>query len=110
MTGNAWQEFVEHEPRGNAEQYYLRIPDVPVLLDRLRPVFLQRLTAAGIDRTGRDLVISTFGAHHRIPVLADGLGEVVTGGAVQSPGSVGAPGWRPTSWPPCCSARTAWRA
>ncbi|MFD6112563.1 GNAT family N-acetyltransferase [Streptomyces yangpuensis] len=71
VTGNAWQEFLDHEPRRSAEQYYIRIPDIAVLLDRLRPLFWQRLTAAGIDRTGRDIVISTFGAHHRIPVLAD---------------------------------------
>ena len=52
-----------HEPRRGADQYYLRIPDAAALLDRLRPLFWQRLTAAGIDRTGRDIVISTFGAH-----------------------------------------------
>ncbi|MFD5879616.1 GNAT family N-acetyltransferase [Streptomyces yangpuensis] len=95
VTGNAWQEFIDHEPRRSAEQYYIRIPDVAVLLDRLRPLFWQRLTAAGIDRTGRDIVISTFGAHHRIPVLADGLGEVVTGGAMQSPGVAGGAGVAP---------------
>ncbi|MFJ9766388.1 GNAT family N-acetyltransferase [Streptomyces erythrochromogenes] len=95
VTGHAWQEFLDHEPRRGAEQYYLRIPDPAALLDRLRPLFWQRLTAGGIDRTGRDIVISTFGAHHRIPVLADGLGEVVTGGAIQSPGSVGGAGVAP---------------
>ncbi|GAA2255816.1 hypothetical protein GCM10010232_51570 [Streptomyces amakusaensis] len=97
VTAAAWQEFLEHEPRGQAEQYYVRIPDVPVLLDRLRPLLWERLTGAeagaeastGTDRTGRDIVISTFGAHHRIPVLADGLGEIVTGGPMQSPGTVG---------------------
>ncbi|GGQ12469.1 hypothetical protein GCM10010215_41840 [Streptomyces virginiae] len=51
MTGSAWQEFLDHEPRRTAEQYYLRIPDVAALLDALRPLFWQRLTAAGIDRT-----------------------------------------------------------
>ncbi|MGW6618032.1 GNAT family N-acetyltransferase [Streptomyces erythrochromogenes] len=95
VTGTAWEEFIEHAPRRSAEQYYIRIPDVAALLDRLRPLFWQRLTAAGIDRTGRDIVISTFGAHHRIPVLANGLGEVVTGGAIQSPGSVGGAGVAP---------------
>ncbi|MER6256315.1 GNAT family N-acetyltransferase [Streptomyces sp. NPDC001584] len=95
VTGNAWQEFIEHEPHRNAEQYYIRIPDVAVLLDRLRPLFWQRLTTAGIDRTGRDIVISTFGAHYRIPVLADGLGEVVTGGPMQSPGAAEGAGLAP---------------
>ncbi|MFD7781987.1 GNAT family N-acetyltransferase [Streptomyces nojiriensis] len=95
VTGNAWQEFVDHEPHRNAEQYYIRIPDAAALLDRLRPLFWQRLTAAGLDRTGRDIVISTFGAHYRIPVLAGGLGEVVTGGALQSPGAVEGAGVAP---------------
>ncbi|WP_030721221.1 GNAT family N-acetyltransferase [Streptomyces sp. NRRL S-237] len=95
VTGNAWQEFIDHEPHRNAEQYYIRIPDVAALLDRLRPLFWQRLTAAGIDRTGRDIVISTFGAHYRIPVLANGLGEVVTGGPIQSPGAVEGAGVAP---------------
>ncbi|MFD9519683.1 hypothetical protein, partial [Streptomyces sp. NPDC059979] len=61
----------------------------------LRPLFWQRLTAAGIDRTGRDIVISTFGAHYRMPVLAGGLGEVVTGGPIQSPGAVEGAGVAP---------------
>ncbi|GGZ55943.1 hypothetical protein GCM10010387_57580 [Streptomyces inusitatus] len=103
VTAAAWREFLEHEPRGQAEQYYVRIPDVPVLLDRLRPLLWERLTGAGAgagagpgtgpgsgtDRTGRDIVISTFGAHYRIPVLADGLGDIVTGGPMQNPGAVG---------------------
>ncbi|MEV5680080.1 MULTISPECIES: GNAT family N-acetyltransferase [unclassified Streptomyces] len=89
VTAAAWQEFLDHEPRKRAEQYYVRIPDVAVLLDRLRPLLWQRLAATGTDRTGRDIVLSTFGAHYRIPVLADGLGAVVTGGAMQAAGAVG---------------------
>ncbi|MBF8186409.1 GNAT family N-acetyltransferase [Nonomuraea sp. K274] len=89
VTATAWQEFLHHEPRKQAEQYYVRVPDVAALLDRLRPLLWHRLTTAGIDRTDRDIVISTFGAHHRIPVHADGLGEVVTGGVMQGPGAVG---------------------
>ncbi|MFI7613795.1 GNAT family N-acetyltransferase [Nonomuraea terrae] len=89
VTAAAWQEFLDHEPRKQAEQYYVRVPDVAVLLDRLRPLLWHRLTTAGIDRAGRDIVISTFGAHYRIPVHTDGLGEVVTGGAMQAPGALG---------------------
>ncbi|MFJ6783217.1 GNAT family N-acetyltransferase [Streptomyces yangpuensis] len=100
VTGDAWQQFLDHEPRRSAEQYYIRVPDAAALLDRLRPLFWQRLVSAGIDRTGRDIVISTFGAHHRIPVLADGLGEVVTGGAMQSPGAVGGAGVAPDQLAP----------
>ncbi|WP_433257925.1 GNAT family N-acetyltransferase [Streptosporangium sp. CA-135522] len=95
VTAAAWQEFLDHEPRKQAEQYYVRIPHVAALLDRLRPLLWHRLTTAGMDRTGRDLVISTFGAHYRIPVHADGLGEVITGGAMQGPGAVGGAGVAP---------------
>ncbi|MFD7618558.1 GNAT family N-acetyltransferase [Streptomyces sp. NPDC059802] len=89
VTAAAWQEFLVHEPPTQAEQYYVRVPDVAALLDRLRPLLWHRLTTAGQDRTGRDIVISTFGAHYRIPVRADGLGRVVTGAAMQGPGAVG---------------------
>ncbi|MGV9308688.1 GNAT family N-acetyltransferase [Nonomuraea sp. NPDC003727] len=95
VTAAAWQEFLDHEPRKRAEQYYVRVPDAAALLDRLRPLLRQRLTAAGIDRAGRDIVISTFGAHYRIPVHAEGIGEVVTGGPMQGPGTVGGLGVAP---------------
>ncbi|APU43674.1 GNAT family N-acetyltransferase [Streptomyces sp. TN58] len=95
VTGDAWQEFADHQPRAGAEQYYIRIPDAAALLDRLRPLLWQRLTKAGIDRTGQDIVISTFGAHHRIPVLPDGLGPVTTGGPMRSPGTAGGAGVAP---------------
>jgi predicted N-acetyltransferase YhbS len=74
---------------GDAEQYYVRIPDAGVLLDRLRPVLWQRLLGSGLDRAGRDLVISTFGRHHRLAVRDDGLGAPVTGGPMQAPGAAG---------------------
>ncbi|MEU7004062.1 GNAT family N-acetyltransferase [Nonomuraea sp. NPDC046570] len=99
VTAAAWQEFLDHEPRKEAEQYYVRIPDVAALLDRLRPLLWHRLTAAGKEGVGRDVVVSTFGAHYRIPVLADGLGEVVTGGTMQWPGAVGGAGVAPDHLP-----------
>ncbi|WP_245656403.1 GNAT family N-acetyltransferase [Microtetraspora fusca] len=99
VTAAAWQEFLDHEPRKQAEQYYVRIPDAAALLDRLRPLLWHRLTTAGIDHAGRDIVISTFGAHYRIPVNADGLGEVVAGGAMQSPGVAGGAGVAPDYLP-----------
>lgn len=73
----------------DAEQYYVRIPDAGVLLDRLRPVLWQRLLESGLDRTGRDLMISTFGRHHRLAVHGDGLAAPVTGGPMQAPGAAG---------------------
>ncbi|MEV7601899.1 GNAT family N-acetyltransferase [Kitasatospora sp. NPDC089797] len=81
----AWHDLLEHTPREEAEQYYLRVPDPAALLDRLRPLLRQRLAAAGLDRTGRDLLVSTYRAHYRIPVGPQGLGEVATGGTLQYP-------------------------
>ncbi|GAA4224631.1 hypothetical protein GCM10023075_20660 [Streptosporangium album] len=99
VAAAAWSGLLSGERRTEAEQYYIRIPDVAALLDRLRPVLWRRLGAAGIDRTGRDIVISTFGAHYRIPVRADGLGAVTAGGAMQGPGAVGGAGVAPDYLP-----------
>ncbi|MEU3960093.1 GNAT family N-acetyltransferase [Streptomyces buecherae] len=86
----AWRKWMEHTPRGRASQYYVRVPDPAALLERLRPLLWRRLTTTGVDLPDGDIVLSTFGAHYRVPVLADGLGEVVTGGPRQYPGTGGA--------------------
>ncbi|GAA2094051.1 hypothetical protein GCM10009801_61760 [Streptomyces albiaxialis] len=99
VTAAAWHGLAVAEPPAGAEQFYVRIPDSAALLGRLRPVFWRRLTDAGLDRAGRDLVLSTFGAHHRIPVGEDGLGEVVTGGPMQGPGAAGGAGVAPDHLP-----------
>ncbi|QCX81816.1 hypothetical protein C9F11_41180 [Streptomyces sp. YIM 121038] len=99
VTSAAWQEFLEHTPREQAEQYYVRVPDVAALLDRLRPLLWQRLTAAGADPGDGDIVVSTFGAHYRMPVRAEGLGSVVTGGPMQGPRAVGGAGVAPDQLP-----------
>jgi predicted N-acetyltransferase YhbS len=90
VTATAWRDFLDHGPRTQAEQYYVRIPDTAALLYRLGPLLHQRLRAAGIERSD-DIVISTFGAHYRIPVH----GDVVTGGPMQAPGMVGGAGVAP---------------
>lgn len=95
VTGAAWQELTVADPARGAEQYYVRIPDPAILLDRIRPVLRDRLAAAGLDRAGHDLVLSTFRHHYRIPVGADGLGPVTTGGVMQAPGAVGGAGVAP---------------
>ncbi|MGV9773147.1 GNAT family N-acetyltransferase [Streptosporangium sp. NPDC003464] len=99
VAAAAWSDLLPDERRTGTEQYYIRVPDVAALLDRLRPVLWRRLVAAGIDRTGRDIVISTFGAHYRIPVRADGLGAVTAGGAMQGPGAAGGAGVAPDYLP-----------
>ncbi len=72
-----------------AEQYYVRLPDPAAVLDALRPLLWQRHLASGLDREGRDLVISTFGRHYRIPQEAEGFGHVEVGGPMQAPGAAG---------------------
>ena len=78
-----------------ADQYYVRLPDPAAVLDALRPALWQRQVAAGLDRAGRDLLVSTFGAHYRLPVLDDGFGPVQVGGPMQSPGALGGMGCAP---------------
>ncbi|GAA4063380.1 GNAT family N-acetyltransferase [Nonomuraea soli] len=97
VTGTTWQRHLQPEPHTQANQYYVRIPDPATLLNHLRPVLWQRLTAAGLER--EQIVISTFGKHYRLPVLENGLGEVVTGRAMQSPGSAGGIGVAPDYLP-----------
>jgi predicted N-acetyltransferase YhbS len=80
---------------GTAEQYYVRVPDAGALLEALRPVLSRRFAASGVDRGGRDVVVSTFGASWRLPVTDDGLGPVQAGGRVQAPGAVGGAGVAP---------------
>jgi len=79
-----------------SEQYYVRIPALAPLLDALRPELERRLAAAGIDRAGKEIVISSFGSHVRIPVADDGsLGPAQTGGRLPWPASVGGAGVAP---------------
>jgi hypothetical protein len=95
VTGDAWQPLTTTDPDRLAEQYYIRIPEVATLLDRLRPVLWERLAASGLDRSGGHLVLSTFRRHFRIPVLDDGLGPVETGGVMQAPGAARGAGIAP---------------
>ncbi|NIH67813.1 GNAT family N-acetyltransferase [Modestobacter marinus] len=78
-----------------AEQYYVRVPDPGALLAALRPVLSRRFTAAGIDRGGIDVVVSTYRASWRLPVTDDGLGAVVAGGRLQAPGTARGAGVAP---------------
>ncbi len=77
------------------DQYYVRLPDPAAVLDALRPTLWQRHVAAGLDRAGRELVVSTFGEHYRLPVLDDRFGPVQVGGPMQSPGALGGMGCAP---------------
>jgi predicted N-acetyltransferase YhbS len=94
VTGATWEQRLG--PAGtDAQQYYVRLPRPEVVLDLLRPVLSARLAAAGLDRVGREVVLSTFGRHYRLPVTDAGLGTVTVGGPLQGPGSVGGAGVAP---------------
>ncbi|MCL3863270.1 GNAT family N-acetyltransferase [Actinotalea sp. K2] len=94
VTGDAWAGLLDGH-REQSEQYYVRLPDAARVLDLLRPVLWRRLVDAGLDRTGREIVVSTYGAHHRIPVGPEGLGPVTSGGPMQDPGDHGGAGVAP---------------
>ncbi len=96
VPGRVWADLLEPAGPG-AEQYYARIERPEVVLDALRPVLSARLRAADV---GRDVVISTFGRHYRMPWTAEaGLGEVEVGGPMQSPGVAGGAGVAPDRLP-----------
>ena len=75
----------------------MRLERPELVLDALRPVLTARLRAAGL---GRDVVISTFGRHYRLPWTADaGLGPVEVGGPMQAPGVARGAGVAPDRLP-----------
>lgn len=94
--GRAWAELLE--PGGTeASQYYARLERPELVLDALRPVLTARLRAAGL---GREVVLSTFGRHYRLPWTADaGLGRVEVGGPMQAPGVAHGAGVAPDRLP-----------
>jgi predicted N-acetyltransferase YhbS len=94
--GRAWVDLLE--PGGtDATQYYARLERPELVLDALRPVLTARLRAAGL---GRDVVISTFGRHYRLPWTTDaGLGPVEVGGPMQAPGVAKGAGVAPDRLP-----------
>jgi len=94
VTGEAWDGLLD-APGDAAEQYYLRIAGPAAVLDALRPLLHRRMLDVGIDRFGEELVLSTFGAHHRMAVTPEGLGAVRTGGPMQSPAAAGGIGVAP---------------
>ncbi|WP_444663772.1 GNAT family N-acetyltransferase [Cellulomonas sp. CW35] len=96
VPGRTWEELLE--PAGtDATQYYVRLERPELVLDALRPVLTARLRAAGL---GRDVVVSTFGRHYRLPWTADaGLGPVEVGGPMQAPGVAQGAGVAPDRLP-----------
>ncbi|MGI8879933.1 MAG: GNAT family N-acetyltransferase [Jatrophihabitans sp.] len=85
-------------PRPGAQKYYLRIPDLVALLDALRPVLEARLAGAEVDPSA-EILLSTFGAHVRMPVRDGRLDHPVGGGTLQSPHAAGGAGVAPDRVP-----------
>ncbi len=86
-------------PAGDGpQQYYLRLADVPGVLTAVQPVLERRLRASGLSPG--QVLLSTFGRHHRWPVAADGSwGPLSSGGPLQAPGSAGGLGVAPDALP-----------
>ncbi|MEU0557692.1 GNAT family N-acetyltransferase [Dactylosporangium sp. NPDC006015] len=79
-------------PSPEANDYYLRIPDVAALLDHLRPGLSARLRHHdGED----DVVVSFFRRHVRLRRAGGAVTEVVAGGPMQGPASHGGAGVAP---------------
>ncbi|HWS58945.1 MAG TPA: hypothetical protein VN257_10425, partial [Actinotalea sp.] len=83
----------------DADQYYVRTARPERVLDALRPVLHRRLAAADLLGTDRDLVVSTFRRHYRLPLTAQGIGPIGVGGPMQAPGVVGGAGVAPDHVP-----------
>jgi hypothetical protein len=79
-------------PQPYAHDYYARVPDAAALLDHLRPVLSARL--ADDDRED-DIVVSFFRHHVRLRRAAGAVTEVIAGGPMQGPASLGGAGVAP---------------
>jgi predicted N-acetyltransferase YhbS len=72
------------EPERDREWYYARIPELAPLLDRLRPVLLQRFRAAGL-RERHEVLLSSWRSHARFTIDEDAMSAVTAGGPEQAP-------------------------
>jgi predicted N-acetyltransferase YhbS len=93
LVGELVRELTGRPP-SQAEQYYVRVPDHAGLFDRLRPVLDARLAGAGVEPP-KELVVSMFRHHLRLPVADGRFGSSIVGGPMQAPGAVGGAGVAP---------------
>lgn len=92
VTGDRWDGLLA--PASDlAEQYYVRIARPEQVLEPLLPVLSARLATAPTERDA--IVLSTFGAHYRMPVVDGRLTGVEVGGPMQGPGAAGGAGVAP---------------
>ncbi|WP_312877985.1 GNAT family N-acetyltransferase [Lentzea indica] len=77
--------------RPGVEQYLVRIPDVPRLLEHLRPVFTQRLQGHEPD----DVLLGFYRTHVRFRWDGNEIGPYEWGGTMIGPGEEGGAGIAP---------------
>ncbi len=75
--------------------YYVRLPSLASLWDRLRPVFDSRLANSEFAGLDQDLLISWWRGHLRAPIASGRIGAAIAGGAFQAPVSQGGSGVPP---------------
>ena len=91
-------EIAEPPAPREMQRYYVRVPDLPQLIDVLRPVLDARL-AAFDGEVPEEIVLSFFGSHLRLPVNGRQIGQPVPGGTMQAPYSAGGAGIAPDALP-----------
>jgi predicted N-acetyltransferase YhbS len=72
------------EPERDREWYYARIAELAPLLDRLRPVLLDRFRAAGL-RGRHEVLLSSWRSHVRFTIDEESMSAVTAGGPEQAP-------------------------
>lgn len=82
------------------EWYYVRLPDLVGLLDRIRPVLQHRLDEAPGVRIPDRLLISSYRFHVVADVVDGRVGEFRRGGPLQSPVGAGGAGVPVDQWAP----------
>ncbi|SFR20088.1 Acetyltransferase (GNAT) domain-containing protein [Lentzea waywayandensis] len=77
--------------RADLDQYMVRIPSIPKLLEHLRPVFAQRLRGHDPD----EVVLGFYRTHVRFRWDGEEIGPYAWGGTLLGPGSQGGAGIAP---------------
>ena len=93
-AGDALDRYLAPRP-GHTARYYVRIPDVSVLLEHLRPVLSARLARSEFAEQNGEIIVSFFRHHVRMAFTNGKVGEVRPGEAMQAPASVGGAGVAP---------------
>ncbi len=94
LGGDALEGYLARPPR-QAARYYIRVGDTAALLNHLRPVLSTRLSESGLADGSGEIVVSFFRHHVRLPYAQGIVLDVLQGGPLQAPASVGGAGVAP---------------